>query len=95
MHVLNFYRLTLFLKETNIFQLEGNHNVDERYINNLKESNPDIKVVPRIYLAASDNEIIKSISDQRQVNQIAEDVKKLLMYHHENIQFDLFKIFYL
>ena len=69
--------------------------MDERYINKLKESNPDIKIVPRIYLAASDNEIIKTISDQRQVNQIAEDVKKLLRYHHENIQFDLFKIFYL
>eukprot|EP01016_Furgasonia_blochmanni_P048079 TRINITY_DN7123_c0_g1_i1.p1 TRINITY_DN7123_c0_g1~~TRINITY_DN7123_c0_g1_i1.p1 ORF type:complete len:401 (-),score=88.59 TRINITY_DN7123_c0_g1_i1:261-1334(-) len=43
-----------------IVEIEGDHNVDKKYIADLKATNPDIKLIPRIYLPA-DKEINQEI----------------------------------
>lgn len=47
--------------------LEGESNIDEAYIEELRSQNPDLKIVPRIYLSTEDKYLIQGLEQQVEV----------------------------
>ena len=47
--------------------LEGESNIDEAYIEELRSQNPDLRIVPRIYLSTEDKYLIQGLEQQVQV----------------------------
>ena len=45
-------------------KLDGEHNIDETYIQELKAENPDLKVLPRVYLSTEDEHLIQGLEGQ-------------------------------
>ena len=46
--------------------------MNEKYIQELKEANPDIKIVPRVYLLADDKYLIQGLSIPSQINDLVD-----------------------
>lgn len=65
-------------------KLEGEHNIDINYINELKEANDQIKIVPRIYLSSEDQYIIQGMK---------EDIPFLVNVFSEYLRFIIYRLY--